>query len=215
MDLTDLIGDDEQLPKALRKQARTASTSFLPGRDEVGDDIHWGSTGGIDHVLQGRTIDGAENSILRALTDQAREANALPLPVAAGTRVTLARNVGALLAYGDLPEPGVGGTVITVRSANGDITASDHGVHVLWDDGQFRPIRAEYLRAAGVNQKRAKTVRVSFIEFAELGGMYEQLKVGSNDLVHKATKDLWAFKQDGDNFVIERLFDEDGSPLKV
>jgi len=39
---------------------------------------------------------------------------------------------------------------------------------------------------------------------------------GNNDeLVHKATKDLWSFHQDGDNYVIERLFDETGEPLKV
>ena len=35
------------------------------------------------------------------------------------------------------------------------------------------------------------------------------------ELVHKATKDLWSFKKDGDNYVIERLFDESGNPLKV
>jgi len=39
---------------------------------------------------------------------------------------------------------------------------------------------------------------------------------GSRDeLVHKATKDLWSFREDGGQFVIERLFNDSGDPLKV
>ena len=214
MDLTDLIDEESpQLSNQARREAQSATSSFLPGRDEIGDDIHWGDTGAIDHVLQGRTIQGAENSILRTLTDQGREANALPLPVTAGVRVRFAHNVGALLAYNDIPERGVEGTVITVRSANGDVTASQSGVHVLWDDGQFRAIQAMHLRLAGTSQKLARTVRLSFIDFGGISNLFEMAKVG-NDLVHKATKDLWSFRQDGDNYIIERLFDEDGGPLK-
>ena len=216
MDLSDFVGVEEQVPREVRKMAKKASVSILPGRDEVGDDIHWGGTGAIDHVLQGRTIDGAENSILQQLTDQAREAESLQLPVTAGTRVSFSHNVGAVLAYEDIPDKGVDGTVILIRSATGgDLTASESGVHVLWDDGQFRAIRAEHLRQSGVNQKRASLVRMSFIEFGGISNLFELAKTGSTDLVHKATKDLWSFREQDGEFVIERLFADDGSPLKV
>ncbi len=214
MDLSDFFDNgDTKLPAKVRKQAHTAS--FLPGRDEVGDDIHWGSTGGIDHVLQGRTIDGAENSILQQLTDQAKAAGALPLPVNVGTRVAFSHDIGAVLAYEDIPDRGVEGSVILVRSPEGDRTASQNGVHVLWDDGKFRAIQAEHLRPAGLNKKRASTVRMAFIEFGGIADLFGLAKKGSTDLIHKATKDLWSFRQDGEEFIIERLFNEDGNPLKV
>lgn len=216
MDLTDFLAEnDSRLPVDVRKSVHAKTASFLPGRDEVADDIYWGDTGAIDHVLQGRTIGGSQSTMLQALTDQAREAQALQLPVKAGTRVTFAHNVGAVLSYEDIPAEGVAGTVVTVRSADGDVTAYDGRVHVMWDDSQFRAIQAVHLRASESNPKRASQVRVSFIEFSDLGGLFEQIKVGSDDLVHKATKDLWSFKQDGDTFAIERLFSEDGNPLKV
>ena len=39
----------------------------------------------------------------------------------------------------------------------------------------------------------------------------------SNDeeLVHKATDDLWSFSKGDDGYVISRLFDETGDPLKA
>jgi hypothetical protein len=216
MDLTDFINDgDEKLPVKARKQAHTTTASFLPGRDEVGDDIHWGDTGAIDHVLQGRTIGGSQSTMLQALTDQARAANALQLPVTAGTRVSFAHNVGAVLSYADIPNQGIEGTVVTVRSADGDVTASDAGVHVMWDDGVFRAISADHLRVAKNSKKQARTVRMSFIEFGGIADLFEMTKVGSTDLVHKATKDLWSFSEKDGQFVIERLFSEDGNPLKV
>lgn len=54
----------------------------------------------------------------------------------------------------------------------------------------------------------------------------QRLKVGSLDqlsgfqrvsqdhLINKSTQDLWSIKADGDSFFIERLFHDDGSPLK-
>jgi hypothetical protein len=219
MDLSDFIEEDtEQLPVQARKVAHEGSSSFLPGRDEIGDDVHWGDTGAIDHVLQGRAVAGSQSTMLQALTDQAREANALKLPVTAGTRVSFAHNVGAVLSYSDIPAQGIDGTVVTVRSADGDVTAYDGRVHVMWDDGQFRAIQADHLRPGTANKKRASTVRMSFIEFGggtNLGDIFALAKNGSTDLVHKATKDLWSFSENGGNFTIERLFTEDGNPLKV
>ena len=214
MDLTDFIQNKEdKLDADVRRQAHSKAASFLPGRDEIGDDIHWGDTGAIDHVLQGRSIEGAEQSALQNLTQAAREANALKLPVEAGTRVAFKHNLGSVLRYANLPEEN--GTVITVRGASGDVTVHEGMVMVAWDDGFFLPVHPEHLRRAADNKKRASRVRRSFIEFGQVSEMFEQAKTGSSDLVHKATKDLWSFRQEGGNYVIERLFDEGGAPLKV
>jgi len=211
MDLTDFIGGDEKLPTKVRKTAH--GSSFLPGRDEVGDDIHWGDTGAIDHVLQGRTIEGASTTAIRELTEASRAERALQLPVVAGTRVAFQHDLGSVLAYANVPEDK--GTVVTVRSADGDATVHNGMVLVAWDDGQFLPVHPEHLRLAAPNKKRAATARRSFIEFSTISTMFEQAKTGSTDLVHKATKDLWAFHENDGEFVIERLFSEDGDPLKV
>ena len=40
------------------------------------------------------------------------------------------------------------------------------------------------------------------------------VRVGSDTLINKATNDLWALRKEGDNFFIERLFQDDGQPLK-
>ncbi len=39
-------------------------------------------------------------------------------------------------------------------------------------------------------------------------------RIASDTLVHKSTQDLWAIRQDGGNFFIERLFQDNGEPLK-
>lgn len=213
MDLSDFFKGDGKLPAKVRKEAHGKTASFLPGRDEVGDDIHWGRTGAIDHVLQGRSIGGAENSALQALTDRGRAAHALELPVSAGTRVSFVHNLGSVLHYAFVPDEGVQGTVVTVRGAAGDVTVHDGMVMVAWDDGNFLPTHPEHLRLAKKG-KQARTVRMSFSSLGDLAGLFEQAKTGSSDLVHKATKDLWSFRKEGEEYVIERLFDADGGPLK-
>jgi len=211
MDLTDFFGNDDN---DVRKEAQGKTASFLPGRDEIGDDIHWGDTGAIDHVLQGRTIGGAESSMLQGLTDKARAKGALEMPVVAGTRVTFAHNLGSVLHYSHVPDEGVQGTVITVRGAAGDVTAHDGQVMVSWDDGVFLPVQPDHLCLAKGSQKRASTVRMSFATMGDLSSLFELSKKGSSDLVHKATKDLWSFSKNGDEFIIKRLFNDSGGPLK-
>ena len=39
-------------------------------------------------------------------------------------------------------------------------------------------------------------------------------RVASDTLIHKSTNDLWAIGQDGGDFFIERLFQDNGEPLK-
>lgn len=220
MNLTDLLGPDAEdvVDTKLAKEARSVKASMLPGRDEVEGDIHWGDTGAIDHILQGRSIEGSETTSIRALTDSHRKKGALQLPVEAGTRVSFVTNLGSVLSYADIPDAGVVGTVVTVRSAAGDVTAYNGHVHVLWDDGKFRPILAEHLRRATAPDKRASSVRMRFSNLGDLSGFFEPAldkTASGSDLIHKATKDLWSFRREGGDFVIERLFTEDGKPLKV
>lgn len=214
MNLTDFFNTtaDADTTKGGRLQKLA---SFLPGRDEVDDGINWGDTGAIDHILQGRSIQGAETTSIRGLTDKSRAAGALKLPVQAGTRVSFVANLGSVLAYEDIPEGS--GTVVTVRSAQGDVTASDHGVHVQWDDGKFRAIQAEHLTLASTTNKRASIVRVRVASLGDLSSFFAPVSrktASDSDLIHKATKDLWSFRQDNGGYVIERLFTEDGNPLK-
>jgi hypothetical protein len=174
----------------------------------------------IDHHLVDHALDGDHFTQVRELADKTKEKKALKLPVEAGTRVRFLANLGSVLTYPDVPDTGVGGTVVTVRSANGDVTADDHRVFVMWDDGKFRPIMAEHLRRAKTNKKRANAVRIVTSDLHGLAAFFTPAMgsfgvAAGEDLVHKATKDLWSFKQDGDNFVIERLFTEGGEPLKV
>lgn len=219
MDLTDFFNTEAPDPTLQKEARRQVKASLLPGRDEIGDDIHWGDTGAIDHVLQGRTIEGSSTTSVRALTDAARKEGALPLPVEAGTRVMFLANLGSVLAYEDIPEDKIAGTVVTVRCADGDVTAYNERVHVLWDDGKFRPIAAEHLRLASPSSKRASAVKLRFSSLGDLSTFFEpvlgQKRASESDLVHKATKDLWSFRQEGGEYVIERLFTEDGAPLRV
>ena len=221
MDLTDLLWTETPDTKLAKEAQRQVKASMLPGRDEIGEDIHWGDTGAIDHVLQGRTLEGAETTSIRALTEANRRKDALVLPVEAGTRVTFVANLGSVLSYEDIPGDKIAGTVVTVRSAAGDVTAYNDRVHVMWDDGKFRPIMAEHLRLAKSSDKRASAVRIRVSNFGDLSGFFEpalglgKKTASDSDLIHKATKDLWSFHKDGGEYVIERLFTEDGTPLKV
>lgn len=167
----------------------------------------------IDRHLQGKETRGA--TTLRDLTEKSREANTLPLPQVSGTRVLFESNLGAVLTYDDVPNDGLAGTVVTVRTGSGDATSMDENVFVLFDDGKFRSIRAEHLRLAEVSNKKASAVRIRVADVMDISSFFAQSSGRADELVHKATKDLWRFKKDGGAYVIERLFDETGAPLKV
>jgi len=181
------------------------------------DDMNevFASESAIDRHLQGREIQGSQTHSLRDLTDAARAAKALPLPQPAGTRVRFVANLGAVLTYSDMPDPDSEGIVVTVRSGSGDVTALDGQAFVLWDDGKFRPILAEHLRLSSKASRQARSVRVVVSDLGDLSSFFTAAQNSSDDLVHKATKDLWAVKKQGDDFVVERLFSETGQPLKV
>jgi hypothetical protein len=39
-------------------------------------------------------------------------------------------------------------------------------------------------------------------------------RVSADTLVHRSQKELWSLQKDGDKFFIERLFDDNGQPVK-
>lgn len=167
------------------------------------------SNDSMDNFLNGRSIEAGDFDDVRAITDKGREANALTLPVKAGTEVQFVGNLGSVLAYSDPPRPGSTGTVVAVKSATGMVTAHDGKVFVQWSDGQLRTVHAAHLRLVGKPVKRTgNAVRVASLDLTEF------LKMSSDTLVHKATRDLWSFRHDGGAFVLERLFDSAGEPIK-
>lgn len=170
-------------------------------------------SGSIDSYLTGKDIGGEVFESVQALTDSHRAKNTLRLPIEAGTRVEFTGGMGEILSYKDPPDPKARGTVVSVKSASGDVTSHNGKVFVEWDDGQFRSIHAEHLRLAKGQQKR-QAVEPHRMRVASLGDLTEFLKLANDTLIHKSTRDLWSFRQDGGDYVIERLFDDQGEPLK-
>lgn len=173
----------------------------------------WAKSSSIDGFLAsgGKSI-GKSFQTVRNLTDSARAGCSLPLPVSAGTRVAFKGNIGSYLAYEKPPADKSEGTVVTVRSAGGTMTSHQGMVFVKWDNGDFSSIHAEHLRRISGQNKLANVVRIASL--GDLGGF---LKLSSDTLIHKSTQDLWSFKKSGDEggFVVERLFDDNGKPLKA
>lgn len=175
----------------------------------------------VEQRMQGRELGKGQFSSVQGLTDRGRQAHSLDLPVEAGTKVQLMANSGAVLAYDDLP-PALDevGTVVSVKSATlGTITAHEGRVFVEWSDGKVRPIFAEHLRVAKGSPRYSHALpnRFRIASLGDLSSFFDGTQASSSksgELVHRATKDLWAFKQVGGEYIIERLFDDTGDPLK-
>ena len=187
---------------------KTASTE-----DTAGSIDHF-LDNAVDQTLTGNNLEDARTSSLQALTQREREKNALGLPVDAGVRVRFAGALGAVMSYDNPPHPGTEGTVVMVRSAFGDITNHDSRVFVKWDTGEFCPMDTTHLRrVAGAKQAQAVQLRVS--NLGDISELFSTAGSKEGDLIHKATEDLWSVSKEGDQFVISRLFDDSGEPLKV
>lgn len=131
-----------------------------------------------------------------------------------GTRVAFSGKLSALLAYTEPPEMNVPGTVVMVRTAAGDLTELDGMVFVKWDDGRFMGVHRAHLVSAPSEVRTATACRMTV---AAMGDLTDFMRSASSedDLVHKSSKDLWKLSKAGGEYVIERLFDETGKPLKV
>jgi hypothetical protein len=174
-----------------------------------------GNSTSLNDFLEGTPFDGDQFKSVRQLADLYKKSGAIPLPQAAGTRVKFKANLNSVLSYADVPEPSVEGTVVTVKTAEGPKTDLDGRVFVSWDDGKFRPIFAEHLKLSSSNKKRAMSVKMHVSNLGDLSSMFTVLGSSSDELVHKATQDLWSVRKDGEGYSIERLFDDTGKPLKV
>lgn len=53
--------------------------------------------------------------------------------------------------------------------------------------------------------------RIRVASLKQLDGFH---RVSEDTLVNKSTQDLWAIRKDGDSMYIERLFEDNGQPLK-
>jgi len=183
--------------------------------DELYSGLSLGTTASsLDVYLQGREEQLA-NKGLRSLTDQGRAANAFGLPATVGTRVAFITNIGSVLQWADPPADGSEGTIVMVRTAEGDQTSLNGLIFVKFDNGQFLQVDPQFLRSATTNTKVASNFSRRVANLGDLSGF---LRWGSddNDLVHKATRDLWSFETtDRGEFVISRLFKDTGEPLKV
>jgi len=168
----------------------------------------------LDDYLQDREAKAWTTGI-RVLTDRGREEAALKVPAEAGTRVSFVTNIGSVMTYRDPPDPDALGSVVMVRTAEGDRTGMDDLVFVKFDDGRFLAIHREHLRSASANAKLASTLVRRASSLGDLSG-FLRWGTDDSDLVHKATRDLWSFHQtDKGDFVIARLFDDTGEPIKV
>lgn len=202
-------------------QSRTAASldAHLAGDDASFQDTTQGfsvdQSFSMDSHLQGRELGGDYYNQMQKITESGRMAHALKLPVSSGTRVSFLTNTGSLLTYPNPPAAGMQGTVIKVRTAKGDATFQDDRVFVLWDDGKSRAIHREHLQRAKKSQKRSSAVRMHFSSLGDISYFFAASDGGSEELVHKATRDLWSYAKNNDGFVLERLFTEDGGPLKV
>lgn len=160
------------------------------------------SADGVERLISGRT--SVREVVVRTAS--------VEYPPVTGTRVSFSTDLEAVLSYSNPPDGGSTGTVVTVRTASGDVNHHAGMVFVRWDDGRMMQVYATHLRPSSGRQRVADAV---VRRVAGLGDLTDFLKVAKDTLVHKATKDLWSLKKVGEDFVIERLFDETGDPLKV
>ena len=167
----------------------------------------------------GSNIEAAE-SPFRTVRASAVPGKVCPDSPPEGLHVLFANTIEAMMSYNDSPEPGTKGKVISARTDGRVSTSYDGRVFVKFEDGKSRAIVASHLVVSEKQpQKKGKTasrsIRVASIDDL-LNGLYgDYVKIAEDTLVHRATKDLWSLHQDAGGYVIERLFNDNGSPLKL
>jgi hypothetical protein len=175
--------------------------------DEL-DDI-FSQKSAIDSFLQ--DTESRHASVRKVLTSD--RSDDIDLTQKPGSRVAFRTTLRSLLTYDDAPAQGLEGTVVLVKTAMGKTTNYEDRLFILWDDGKFRSIRAEHLKKASKAFKQANSYRMVVGNMMDLSSMF--VTAGGDELIHKATKDLWSFHQENGQYVIDRLFDDNGKPVKV
>jgi hypothetical protein len=76
----------------------------------------------------------------------------------------------------------------------------------------------EVSSATGIDalfKREPQLVRASQVRVASVQDLKPFMRLSEDTLIHKSNRDLWALKKESDgSFVIERLFDDNGQPLK-
>ena len=160
-------------------------------------------------------MDSVLNTRISDLTDRGRKNTREALNFDDGMRVVAHTNNGVVIP-GQLPSAGTKGTVVSVKTATGDVTSLDGEVFVKFDGrNKIDRIPANFLRIASM---KVASIDDHFIVLSgpNLSASFMSQAGGESTLVHKATQDLWSMKvsEDG-SFDVERLFDDNGNPLKV
>ena len=57
-------------------------------------------------------------------------------------------------------------------------------------------------------------LKTSRVRVASCADLRQFTRLSAETLIHKSNRDLWSIKSEGEAFFIERLFDDNGSPLK-
>jgi len=159
------------------------------------------------------SMDAVLNTKISDLTDSGKRAKRISFKE--GTRVVVNTNNGVVIPT-QVPLSGTKGTIVAVKTATGDVTSMGGEVFVKFDTrgSKIDRVPSEFLQIASM---KVSSLDEHFILLSGPSLMAHSLFAEDKTaLVHKSTKDLWSVKlaEDG-SYEIERLFDDDGNPLKV
>lgn len=170
------------------------------GADKTASNMDQFLSGAVDKLIQPKRL------------TELKASQAVTLPVETGSRVTFAASLDALLTYETAPADKTAGVIVTVKTATGNCNAHEGRVFVAFQDGTFGAFYPQHLRY----DSKGRTANAVVRRVASLGDLsgFLMSKEANDELIHKATQDLWSFRKDGGQYVIERLFDGGGQPLK-
>ena len=143
---------------------------------------------------------------------QSKVASEMPTGFVAGARVVFHASLDTVLSYREAPAHLEGGTVVAVKTSMGSRTQHNGKVFVKWDSGALADVFPRHLEIVGQDERGA--FRRTASTLGDLTSFFKGARTENNAMVQLATNDLWAYKKVGDRYVLERLFKEDGSPLK-
>lgn len=72
----------------------------------------------------------------------------------------------------------------------------------------------EVITPLGVKVAAVQKVMTEQRKIGSLSQLKGFVRIASDALINKSTNDLWALRKNGDSYVIERLFQDGGKPLK-
>lgn len=197
----------------------------------------WDEISFANHNKTASIDNSIENTSIYSLTDHARKkkrATALP----AGIKVLANCNNG-LVPPQSLPKHATLGEVVSVKTATGNTTELDDEVFVRWS-GRSKIDRvakeflslsltrktASYMESnpevgfgpAVMLNPEANIFTATSLEAISMEDFKQAFSMGQGkqaDLIHKSAEDLWTIGvDDNGEYDIERLFEDNGQPLK-